>query len=1332
MRVLLSIAFVSSLFATTATVDPSSTQVVISYTAPDLSACALDVRESGASDVVNDVNPDLFFGSDSDTRATSVNSGRFRVVVVGKRSADVALDLKRYSRALQTATLHTYEITCGLTVFSGSFTTVNNPVGQTHGDPPSGDPASPGQYAYPTVDWECRDCTYIDPKTGVLMIPLDTPRDAYESVGTNLFVAGTNVTSGWDTPNAIIADDSASATFTGTGSTSPWLFADLGLSFNFGTSSVHSDFTPSANSINLTLNAWGDSATLSARQLELALTVDGVSPASNLVTVSPALCVSSCLGAGNRFDVFSAPLLSLLGDWFASNAGQSTIDTTMLSKRSGTVTRATTTVTWVSGDTFCLCWRSGSAIVVNSISYLISSVDNDKAITLQSGSGSDASPVAYVGSNAGVLIRKKSTSADLVSVQFVSYAYEVGDAPGWQDAGDEDWTETLSPGTTNNTLGEVGRHVYMAGMFYWVGPTTLKRNRLGRAVIPFNGGSPGWNTQQCRGGYWSNSNPDVFYCVVSNNVEVSSTMHFFDQIVVKVQYFGDNRDIGALAVTQPLVTCTGMNQPCFTFTLLTLVNSLNALIATNAEYQRAQFGRINTLTISGRLSNSDKLVFMARRDEVNDTMAFMFIFDPSNGTMTASRSSYHDSPIRWAANHGPFNLNDPATAYIAATYYRGPISGNDTAAGNGPYYSTITSGAVSATPGLCPLRPIGSPIPLSDWPILFHCTDVTVDGDPGDPSPKYYTVTVAVSGTSMTSSGAFVPQMDGRQVKLASASPPYPTMTYIDVNTATLSSSTTFSGTATIYAEPVDCANVGNPDFSCLQAAEVGDIVAMSSTPTDSVTPGSGTYIDQNQYAGQANVAERARIIKISGNVWTLQRGYAGIYSYSGTNALLAGGILSAQPTTCSYGPLTTGAPCVASEAYWNTVTGVGSVDILNLGCCHATEQSVQAALSARTCPSFGGNNAWCMFARGETLSGGRLHDSGAITSYSGPFHGIIGIATPNNVDSHPGSGEYQVPSTEPEAKLYYDARPLLGALATSWFGSAGSPGTVVAGTLYRFTSSQYTNLHPRTMPSIAACGSNALLDISAAASHIVSTAGDNYKWCYANAIGECRNGGDTGGTSAAGDVFVNCPQISDPYCAPLGIGTANPDLRDICIGDLGSAAIQITQNSAAKVDIQGSGSRRLTNGFTRYRFLPTFWNPKVSPDGRLIFFQAPWVNGLRDSVWMAKIPAYPAPDGLNHGDYVPVSVKVPTVASASTAVVQFGYDPNYFCTSRQEICVAANSTSPEFYWAGETFTRVSCSAGCTITVPGISQLALYWRILVYDGGGSVISTIQMYPKIVP
>jgi hypothetical protein len=260
----------------------------------------------------------------------------------------------------------------------------------------------------------------------------------------------------------------------------------------------------------------------------------------------------------------------------------------------------------------------------------------------------------------------------------------------------------------------------------------------------------------------------------------------------------------------------------------------------------------------------------------------------------------------------------------------------------------------------------------------------------------------------------------------------------------------------------------------------------------------------------------------------------------------------------------------------------------------------------------------------------------------------------------------------------------------------------------------------------MAACGHSPLLDVSGASSVITGASSDNYKYCIALAGGECSSG------SSAGDVFVNCPKIKAPYCTYQGIGGSDPETRDICIADMGAYTMYTTQVGVKSADPDGRNGRRVTAAFGRYHWLNEFWNVKALPDGRWMLVWSTFLQGLRNSVLLVKLPPFPSPDSVNHGDYIPVAVKLPppSVPGSHNAIVQFGYDTNYFCTSRREICVQGNT--PEFTYQRENASGVPCSNGCTIQVPAISQRVLYYRVVLRDASNNVLKTYTPEVRAIP
>lgn len=118
---------------TSSVVDTTPTQATISYVPPESTACSVLVSEDAAfGTLVSDTDPTRFSNQDTRPGVTSIGSTRF--FVIGKRSADIAIDGRRYSRALKPNTTHYYRITCASSMISGTFTTQNLPFGNTYPD----------------------------------------------------------------------------------------------------------------------------------------------------------------------------------------------------------------------------------------------------------------------------------------------------------------------------------------------------------------------------------------------------------------------------------------------------------------------------------------------------------------------------------------------------------------------------------------------------------------------------------------------------------------------------------------------------------------------------------------------------------------------------------------------------------------------------------------------------------------------------------------------------------------------------------------------------------------------------------------------------------------------------------------------------------------------------------------------------------------------------------------------------------------------------------------------------------------------------------------------
>jgi hypothetical protein len=345
-------------------------------------------------------------------------------------------------------------------------------------------------------------------------------------------------------------------------------------------------------------------------------------------------------------------------------------------------------------------------------------------------------------------------------------------------------------------------------------------------------------------------------------------------------------------------------------------------------------------------------------------------------------------------------------------------------------------------------------------------------------------------------------------------------------------------------------------------------------------------------------------------------------------------------------------------------------------------------------------------------------------------FGGYHGFGVPNAVDSHPG----------PCTSLWcLDARPMDGFdvyRPTALAGSSSNPFVKVSGQLWNLAGGASV-LHPKAVTTLAYVGRSILVDVSGAASSIPTDSSGSYTYCVAAAANECRSG------SAAGDIYVNAPFVSVPYCNYPGIAVQQDDTNSICIGPLGTYTGGIAQIGTARQDLPGAMSRRLGAFFSRWNQHGVFWNTSATPSGELAFSQVRWLDGVRHEDLVTVLPPYPASDSVSRNTFVPIDVRIPLRLRGGTGdiVIEFGYAENggpdsFFCTSRQETCVAASSTvnqaSPFYFAQSETYTGVPCTSGCTVEIPALSQRVLYYRWKQRDASGAVIAVSDTQAMVTP
>jgi hypothetical protein len=346
-------------------------------------------------------------------------------------------------------------------------------------------------------------------------------------------------------------------------------------------------------------------------------------------------------------------------------------------------------------------------------------------------------------------------------------------------------------------------------------------------------------------------------------------------------------------------------------------------------------------------------------------------------------------------------------------------------------------------------------------------------------------------------------------------------------------------------------------------------------------------------------------------------------------------------------------------------------------------------------------------------------------------------------------------PSYKPTPwSIITDTHPNIGAAFNQ------NSATWVVGTLFKLTYNENPGgllpsdgISYKCQPHLVESNFRSLNDMSSSATgnQIGGTTMDNYNYCIAYKVNECRTG------SSVGDIYVNAPYLNPNYFnagppGPCDLSAA--DAYDLCFSDLAAQGL-------GTFVYPGPVSTSFTQQQNQfYPLLEQFAiNAKGDPDtlnGKLLWggwqvvFTAnssgPLYAGGRGGVYLVKVPQTQPPyDGLNRTQFSSHSVTISGVpGGTNNVIVRFGYaeygtPTQYYCTQRRDPCVANSGTvnqSNPFQWPADGvggvesgITGVSCASTCAIQIPIISGYVGYFLAVFRDGGNSTISTRLLAPS---
>ena len=1167
------------------------------------------------------------------------------------------------------------------------------------------------------------------------------------------------------TASAVNADDGVAATYTGSQSNF-LLLRDQTLWIGSGTNLY--DITLPTEWLTLSVKAWCSGACAGeGSKIQACLTINGVTCWPSNATAKYQELALPTSSTGTFLTLGST--IPILDSW--TPAGYAPLNRADFSNRTGLANvDVTGVVTWQKGGYpntyFNPNWTNGSRLSIVGSECKITAVQGLTQLTIDPASCSTplALPltgVAFSGSNFGFLVRKKVAGTDTINLQYAKYTTGTSQYMDFTASGSVKLcSDTL---TLNTATGGLGYHCVIPSgwpLLYWVDHRTGDATYLGTFNRQAANGPDGFAGGTCDGAYTMGGTtpamPESFYCTGSDNETPVKS------ILVSCMLTSTNQP------GNQSVSCSNLTPGTQGKDLLTLIAQFTA--ADTPAFDSSIFG----CNLVGR--QGSKLILACGRS-VQDTLGWTVMFDPAKvdsapgcvgagapGCVVAAATTWATAPARWCVAHTRFVAGKTDTLWIAGKFFS-PNTPPQLA--DGPYVSTIVSPALAATPAIaagtaaCPAGSAG-------------CDQVTVDGEPCDPTPAageatgssvcpknpawVYLQDAKVGDTfSIDNEMLVLVAKNGSQWTLQrgygiNPAAAHSTMTltahcmardfYHGISnwswtwdTAADPHGTNSDGTtvrvAWDYDHPVPrtavtIGGVPSYDNNCLLgggscyavrdgAGSMGDApnryVALA--PPFSGATGTSLYIERAQDHpswAQDNASNSERQWFADG------RPLAPLIDISDAAISVSGQLYRLTSTT-------TDGDNLSRVGYNIYVVKSAPTSLVAAGNC----------TNANPCPIW---NDTTLVDSITTMCTITLNSGSGTVYVSRISSGGLGVTYTSGLsvstDACPATVGPGVP----------------GGATALWTWAANAGTWAASGSDTRGGSSGALGaINRRIEPTWAACGTQPLIDASSAAKGNVlsDTSADSYKYCVSGKSGECRTG------SQQGDIYVNCPNVTRRPAGSYGCtwGQENQDqFVDICIGNMGAYLNSVVQIGFKQNDFTGALGRSVSKALGRYRLKDDYFHGIAFSDASWLMFRSMYTNGAWTDILLGKLPPYPPADSVARWKFqaIPVKLTPPPGLAVNNAVIQFGYAENgtpgnFACTSRQEKCLATAATVPTTPFAFPSdgaggqesgVAGLPCAAGCTLAIPAISQRMLYYQVKYRDASNKTLATGRMEVIAIP
>jgi hypothetical protein len=1167
------------------------------------------------------------------------------------------------------------------------------------------------------------------------------------------------------TANAVNADDGTPASYTGTQSNV--LFLRDQTFWTAGGTSLY-DLTLPTEYLTVSVKGWCSGTCVGEdTKIQACLTINGV---TCWPTNATAKYQEVALGTSvtNTFATLGTAV-PLLDAW--TPAGFSPLNRADLSSRAGMVNvDVSGVVTWMPGGYpntyFSPNWTAGSMISIAGLACKIVHMGGPTQLTIDPASCSaplslPLTGAVYAGSNFGFLVRKKTASTDTINVQYAKYTTGTSQYVDFTASGSA--TLCSNTLTQNSVTGGLGYHCVIPSgwpLLYWVDHKTGDATYLGLFYQPGASGLDGFAGGGCDGSGTmvgtTPTAPENFFCTATDN-EVPAKRVLISCVLTTTNQPGNES-----------VSCSNITPGTKGTDLLTLIAQFAA--ADVPAFDSAKYG----CGIAGL--QGTKLILGCGRS-VQDTLGWTVVFDPNKvdtaagcvggggaGCVIAVASTWATAPARWCVHHTTFVSGKTDTVWIAGKFFS---PNNPPQLDDGPYTSTIVSGALTATPaiaagtGVCPAGSAG-------------CSLVTVDGEPCDPSPA---AGEATGSSVCPKNPAWVYLQDAKVGDVFMIDGEYTVLVAKNGNQWTLqrgyglsSPSSHSSTTLTAFCMAQDFSQgVSNWSWTWDTARDPHGLNSDGTTvrvawdydhpvPRPDVTIGGMPSYDGNCQSGAGGCyAVRAGTGPMGdppNRYVTLAPAFSGATGVASfieraqdhPSRLQDNAAGSEREWFTDGRPLqplmdiSDAAISVSGQLYRVTSTTTDGDNLHRVGYnIYVVKTSPTKLVAAGNCSAANPCPIWS-----DTYLQDSILQPCTITLLGG--NGTVYI-------SRISSGGLGATYTNGLA-ISADNCPLSvgtgypGGSTPLWAWGASSGTWAASGSENRGGSSGYFgNITRKLQPTWAFCGMQPLMDASSAAiGEVLSdTAADSYKYCIARKPGECRT------AALPGDIYVNCPNETKRNGGSYGCTwySQNQDIPvDICVGNMSAYLNSIVQVGFKKNDFTGALGRTLTKGLTRYKIVDPYWHGKTLSDASWVMFRSMYTNGAWTDILLGKLPPFPPTDSVVRSTFQPIPVKLtpPAGLAVDNAVIQFGYTENgsvgqFYCTSRQEKCLATAATVPAvpFLFASEGaggveagVSGVQCANGCSVAIPAISQRILYYQIKYRNAANNTVATSQIQMVAVP